>query len=205
MAEIITMDITNIKHFAKDSPEALAFVEKLEAMGFSFELSGVKTFDPTCMAPQKFRLFEWELEKKGTENVRYSGTIKVDDRVVFGSPSEAQNKPNKIEQKQTIKPDCTLSCSKPDRQEDDLRNWEGVYSVPELTDFLNKLKEAGFIEVCTENNVRANWESREYNNNFVPDFKISISAFVKSRNFECEIKVLVFTHEKHPFIQFKNQ
>jgi hypothetical protein len=187
MAKIIKMDITNIKHFAKDSPDALTFVEKLEAMGFSFELSGVKTFDPTSMAPQNFRLFEWELEKKGTENVRYSGTIKVDDRVVFSSPSETQNKP------------CNLQFK------DYLRNLEGVYGVPELTDFLNKLKETGFIEVYTENNVEANLEAKQWNNNFMPDFKTSISTFIKGKNFNCEINVLVFTHEKHPLIQLKNQ
>jgi hypothetical protein len=185
MSKIIKMDITNIKHFAKDSPEALAFVENLEAMGFSFELSGVKTFDPTSMAPQKFRLFEWELEKKGTENVRYSGTIKVDDRVVFSSG--AQNEPCNLQLKYSNGELSDL------RYECDLRNLDSVYGVPELTDFLNKLKEAGFIEFCTENN------------NFVPDFKTSISTFIKGKNFECEIKVLVFTHEKHPVIQLKNQ
>jgi hypothetical protein len=193
MAKIIKMDITNIKHFAKDSPDALTFVEKLEAMGFSFELSGVKTFDPTSMAPQKFRLFEWELEKKGTENVRYSGTIKVDNRMT--SSSEAQNELNKIEQKLRIEAGHILSCSKPYRQEGDLRNWEGVYGVPELTDFLNKLKEAGFIEVYMETNAEANWQP----------IKSSIITFIKGKNFKCEINILVSSHDKIPFIQLKNQ
>jgi hypothetical protein len=195
MAKVIKMDITNIKHFAKDSPEALAFVEKLEAMGFSFELSGVKTFDPTGMAPQKFRLFEWELEKTGTENIRYSGRIKVNNRVVFSSDTE--NEQNKIVQKQIIAAGQMFSCHKVYLKEEDLRNWEGVYGVPELTDFLNKLKEAGFIGVCME--------SKQCNKDFVPDFKTSISTFIEGKNFKCEINILVSTRNKIPFVQLKNQ